>query len=142
MVAREGMVGAMISVPTCARRFVVTDAALNIASDTDRKRDICQNAIGFARAGAARMEHIDSPVAGASDVLLAPNLEAGNSVFKNIGFMADSQSAGLVVRAPVPVILSSRADTANARAFPAAAAVLFADAITRDPTILQPEVAE
>ncbi len=41
---------AMISVPTYARRIIVTDAALNIAPDTDQKRDICQNAIGFARA--------------------------------------------------------------------------------------------
>src|SRR5271165_4285129 len=41
---------AMMSVPTYARRFVVSDAALNIAPDTDQKRDICQNAIGFARA--------------------------------------------------------------------------------------------
>lgn len=41
---------AAISVPTCARRVVLTDVALNIASDTDQKKDICQNAIGFARA--------------------------------------------------------------------------------------------
>ena len=41
---------AMMSVPTYARRFVLSDVALNIAPDTDQKRDICQNAIGFARA--------------------------------------------------------------------------------------------
>ena len=41
---------AMVSVPTYARRFVLSDVALNIAPDTDQKRDICQNAIGFARA--------------------------------------------------------------------------------------------
>ena len=41
---------AMMSVPTYARRFVISDVALNIAPDTDQKRDICQNAIGFARA--------------------------------------------------------------------------------------------
>ena len=40
----------MLSVPTYARRFVISDVALNIAPDTDQKRDICQNAIGFARA--------------------------------------------------------------------------------------------
>jgi len=40
----------MVSAPTYARRFVVSDVALNIAPDTDQKRDICQNAIGFARA--------------------------------------------------------------------------------------------
>ena len=41
---------AMVSAPTYARRFVLSDVALNIAPDTDQKRDICQNAIGFARA--------------------------------------------------------------------------------------------
>jgi len=41
---------AMVSAPTYARRFVISDVALNIAPDTDQKRDICQNAIGFARA--------------------------------------------------------------------------------------------
>ena len=40
----------MMSVPTYARRIVITDVALNIAPDTDQKRDICQNAIGFALA--------------------------------------------------------------------------------------------
>ena len=40
----------MVSVPTYARRFIISDVALNIAPDTDQKRDICQNAIGFARA--------------------------------------------------------------------------------------------
>jgi len=40
----------MVSAPTYARRFVLSDVALNIAPDTDQKRDICQNAIGFARA--------------------------------------------------------------------------------------------
>jgi phosphate acetyltransferase len=189
---------AMISVPTYARRIIVTDAALNIAPDTDQKRDICQNAIGCARAlgveqprvavlaaveivrtgmpatldgailakmsdrrqivggivdgpldldaavdaEAARIKHIESPVAGMADVLLAPNIEAGNMIYKNLSFMADAQGAGLVVGARVPVILTSRADTAAARAFSAAAAVLYADATRRDPTILQPEVVE
>src|SRR5262249_57765586 len=40
---------AMVSVPTYARRIVISDVALNIAPDTDQKRDICQNAFGFAR---------------------------------------------------------------------------------------------
>jgi phosphate acetyltransferase len=91
---------------------------------------------------AARTKHISSPVAGAADVLVVPNIEAGNMVYKNLAFMADAQIAGLVVGARVPVILTSRADTAAARRFSAAAAVLYADALTRDPTILRPETAE
>jgi phosphate acetyltransferase len=189
---------AMVSVPTYARRFVVTDVALNIAPDTDQKRDICQNAIGFARAlgvevpkvavlaavemvrtrmpatidaavlakmadrrqivggivdgpldldaavdaQAARIKHIESPVAGLADVLLVPDIEAGNMVYKNLAFMADAQTAGLVVGARVPVILTSRADTAAARRFSAAAAVLYAAAVARDASILNPATAE
>jgi phosphotransacetylase len=159
---------AMVSAPTYARRFVLSDVALNIAPDTDQKRDICQNAIGFALAlgidvpkvavlaavetvrtkmpatldgailakmsdrgqivggivdgpldldaavdaEAARIKHISSPVAGLADVLIVPNIEAGNMVYKTLAFMADAQTAGLVVGARVPVILTSRADSA------------------------------
>jgi phosphate acetyltransferase len=67
-------------------------------------------------AEAARIKHIASPVAGLADVLIVPNIEAGNMVYKNLAFMADAQDAGLVVGARVPVILTSRADTAAARA--------------------------
>jgi phosphotransacetylase len=189
---------AMVSVPTYARRFVITDVALNIAPDTDQKRDICQNAIGFALAlgievpkvavlaavetvrtkmpatldgailakmadrrqivggivdgpldldaavdtEAARIKHIASPVAGLADVLLVPNIEAGNMVYKNLAFMADAQTAGLVVGARVPIVLTSRADTAAARRFSAAAAVLYVDALARDPANILPEPAE
>ena len=189
---------AMASVPTYARRVIITDAALNIAPDTDQKRDICQNAIGFALAlgielpkvavlaavetvrtkmpasldgailakmadrrqivggivdgpldldaavdaAAARTKRIASPVAGVADILLVPNIEAGNMVYKNLAFMADAQIAGLVVGARVPVVLTSRADTADARRFSAAAAVLYADALARDPARILPEPGE
>ena len=189
---------AMVSVPTYARRVVISDVALNIAPDTDQKRDICQNAIGFARAlgidvpkvavlaavemvrtkmpatldgailakmadrrqivggivdgpldldaavdaEAARIKHISSPVAGVADVLIVPNIEAGNMVYKNLAFMADAEVAGLVVGARVPVILTSRADTAASRRFSAAAAVLYAHALAQNPAILLPETAE
>lgn len=189
---------ALIAVPTYARRVVVTDVALNIAPDTDQKRDICQNAIGFARAlgvetpkvavlaavemvrtrmaatldgailakmadrrqivggivdgpldldaavdaEAAKVKHITSPVAGAADVLLVPNIEAGNMVYKNLAFMSDAQTAGLVVGARVPVMLTSRADSAAARRFSAAAAVLYADALKREPEAILPVTAD
>jgi phosphotransacetylase len=91
-------------------------------------------------AEAARIKQITSPVAGLADILIVPNIEAGNMVYKNLAFMADAQTAGLVVGARVPVILTSRA--AAARRFSAAAAVLYADALARDPAILLPETAE
>jgi phosphate acetyltransferase len=93
-------------------------------------------------AEAARIKNITSPVAGRADVLIVPNIEAGNMVYKNLAFMADAQIAGLVVGARVPIILTSRADTAAAHRYSAAAAALYADALARDPTILHPEIAE
>lgn len=189
---------ALISVPTFPKRMVLSDVALNIAPDIDQKRDICQNAIGFAHAmgidepkvavlsavetvrtkmastldgaiiakmadrgqivggvvdgpldldaaideDAARIKNIDSPVAGAADVLIVPNIEAGNMVYKEFAFMADAQTAGLVVGARVPVILTSRADSVESRRFSAAAAVIYADALARDPASVLLEAKE
>ena len=179
---------ALLSVPTYGRRFILTDAALNIAPDTDQKRDIAQNAIDFARAlgietpklavlaaieivntkmpatldgailarmndrgqitggivdgpldldaavdvEAAKTKQITSPVAGTADILLAPNIEAANMIYKNLAFMADAQTAGLVIGARVPIVLTSRADTAAARRFSAAIAVLYAESLKSD----------
>jgi phosphate acetyltransferase len=89
-------------------------------------------------ADAARIKHIASPVAGCANVLIVPNIESGNMIYKEFAFMADAQTAGLVVGARVPVILTSRADSAAARRFSAAAAVLYADALARDSTAILP----
>jgi phosphate acetyltransferase/phosphate butyryltransferase len=91
---------------------------------------------------AARIKQIRSPVAGLADVLIVPNIEAGNMIYKNLAFMADAQTAGLIVGARVPIILNSRADTGDARRLSAAAAVLYADALAKDPCLLTPEVAQ
>jgi phosphotransacetylase len=179
----------LISAPTFPKRIVLSDVALNIAPDINQKRDICQNAIGFARAlgiaepkvavlsavetvrtnmastldaaiiakmaergqilggivdgpldldaaideDAARIKKIVSPVAGAADVLIVPNIEAGNMIYKEFAFMADAQTAGLVVGARVPIILTSRADSVKSREYSAALAVIYADALARDP---------
>jgi len=185
---------ALISAPTYPQRIVLSDVALNIAPSVDEKRDICQNAIGFAiamgieeprvavlsavemvqtkmastldaailakmadrgqivgalvdgpfdldaavDAEAASVKHLVSPVAGRANVLIVPNIEAGNMIYKEFAFMADAQTAGLVVGARVPVVLTSRADSAAARRFSTAAAVLYADALARDPTAILP----
>lgn len=83
-------------------------------------------------AGAAQIKKIVSPVAGQADILLVPNIETGNAVYKTLGFTADAQTAGLVVGARVPVILTSRADTAAIRRFSAALAVLYANALAQE----------
>jgi phosphate acetyltransferase len=75
---------------------------------------------------AAAIKHLVSPVAGKANVLLAPDLEAGNMLAKSLTFMAGASAAGIVLGARVPVILTSRADSVEARLASCAVAVLLA----------------
>ena len=77
---------------------------------------------------AATIKGIKSEVAGDPDILLAPDLEAGNILAKNLTFLANADSAGLVVGAKVPIILTSRADSVRARIASCAVAMLAAHA--------------
>jgi phosphotransacetylase len=80
---------------------------------------------------AARVKGIRSKVAGDPDILLAPDLEAGNILAKQLTFLANADSAGLVLGARVPVILTSRADSVRARIASCAVAVQVAHARRR-----------
>jgi phosphotransacetylase len=82
-------------------------------------------------AEAARIKGIESAVAGDPDILVAPDLEAGNILAKLLTFLANADSAGLVLGARVPVILTSRADTVRARIASCAVGVLAAHARRR-----------
>jgi len=77
---------------------------------------------------AARIKKIDSPVAGRANVLLVPDLEAGNMLAKSLTFMAGADAAGIVLGARVPIILTSRADSLITRLASCAVAVLVAKA--------------
>ncbi|MBK7974399.1 MAG: bifunctional enoyl-CoA hydratase/phosphate acetyltransferase [Deltaproteobacteria bacterium] len=77
-------------------------------------------------AEAAKTKKIQSPVAGDPDILLAPDLEAGNILAKQLIFLANADSAGLVLGARVPIILTSRADSVRSRIASCAVAVLAA----------------
>lgn len=174
----------LLAVPTYARPFILTDAAINIAPDLMAKRDICMNAIDVAHAlgvaepkvailaavetlnpimqatidaaslckmadrgqikgaimdgplafdnavdeEAARTKGIVSPVAGKADILVVPDLEAGNMLAKQLTFMANADAAGIVAGARVPIILTSRADSVRTRLASCAVAVLLAEA--------------
>ena len=85
---------------------------------------------------AARTKGIKSEVAGDPDILLAPDLEAGNMLAKQLTFLANADSAGLVLGARVPVILTSRADSARARIASCAVAALVAHARRQPPAAL------
>jgi len=77
---------------------------------------------------AAAIKHIVSPVAGRANVLVVPDLEAGNMLAKSLSFLAGADAAGIVLGARVPVILTSRADTVVSRLASCAVASLMADA--------------
>src|SRR5579859_2146115 len=161
----------LMDVPAYPRPLLLTDAAVNIAPDLERKRDIVQNAVDLAHVmgvetprvavlsavetinpkmpstldaaalckmadrgqitgalvdgplafdnavspDAARTKGIVSPVAGLADILVAPDLEAGNMLAKQLTFMAGADAAGVVLGAKAPIILTSRADSERTR---------------------------
>jgi len=80
---------------------------------------------------AARIKGIESQVTGDPDILLAPDLEAGNILAKQLSFLGGADSAGLVLGARVPVILTSRADSVRSRIASCAVAMLAAHARRR-----------
>ncbi|MGE8368792.1 phosphate acetyltransferase [Cupriavidus basilensis] len=87
---------------------------------------------------AAVTKGIVSEVAGDPDILLVPDLEAGNMLAKQLTFLAGAEAAGIVLGARVPIILTSRADTVRARIASCAIAVLLAHArrTVRTPTAI------
>lgn len=81
------------------------------------------NAVSLA---AARTKGIDSPVAGQADVLVVPDLESGNMLAKQLMYLGQAASAGIVMGARIPVILTSRADSRQSRIASCAVAVMLA----------------
>jgi len=77
---------------------------------------------------AARTKGIKSAVAGQADILLVPDLETGNMLAKQLEYLADALAAGIVLGAQVPIVLTSRADSAQTRAASTAVAVVMAHA--------------
>jgi len=77
---------------------------------------------------AAKIKGIQSPVAGRAQILVVPDLEAGNMLAKNLSFLAKADAAGLALGARVPIVLTSRADSVRSRMASCAAAVLYAHA--------------
>jgi phosphate acetyltransferase len=77
---------------------------------------------------AAAIKRIASPVAGRANILVVPDLEAGNMLAKSLSFLAKADAAGIVLGARVPVILTSRADSLSSRLASCAVAVMVATA--------------
>src|SRR5262249_51453410 len=81
---------------------------------------------------AARIKGINSPVAGRAQILVVPDLEAGNMLAKNLSFLAKADAAGMVLGARGPIVLPSRAASVRSRMASCAAAALYADARRRN----------
>jgi phosphate acetyltransferase len=84
---------------------------------------------------AARIKGIKSPVAGRAQILVVPDLEAGNMLAKNLVFLAKADAAGIVLGARVPIVLTSRADSVRARMASCAVGVIYADARRQKPAV-------
>jgi phosphate acetyltransferase len=76
---------------------------------------------------AARTKGIVSPVAGRADILVVPDLEAGNMLAKQLEYLADAETAGIVLGARVPLVLTSRSDSPLAHMASCALALLLAE---------------
>ncbi len=82
---------------------------------------------------AAQIKHIQSPVAGDADILVAPDLEAANMLAKQLEYLAGASGAGLVMGARVPIALTSRADGPRTRVASALLALVAAHQARKDP---------
>ena len=74
---------------------------------------------------ACEIKGIDSPVGGDADLLVAPDIEAGNVLYKALVFLANARCGGVVLGAKRPIILTSRADSADSKLISIALSVLF-----------------
>jgi phosphate acetyltransferase/phosphate butyryltransferase len=88
-------------------------------------------------AAAARTKGITSPVAGSADILVVPDLEAGNMLAKQLEYLGGAASAGIVLGARVPIILTSRADPREARVASCAVALVAARRLFRPAAITE-----
>lgn len=144
----EPKVAVLAAVETVRTKMPSTLAAAALAKMADRRQIVGGIVDGpldldiAVDAQSARIKGVASPVAGAADILIAPDIDAGNMMYKELSFMGKAQVAGVVMGAKVPVILTSRSDSAEARLFSTALAVIFADAAARTPSLLHPATSE
>jgi phosphotransacetylase len=127
-------VAILAAVETITSKMPATIDAASLCKMADRGQitgGVLDGPLAFDNAissDAARIKGIKSEVAGDPDILLAPDLEAGNILAKQLIFLANADSAGLVLGTRVPIILTSRADSVRSRIASCAVAVLVAHA--------------
>jgi phosphate acetyltransferase len=127
-------VAILAAVETVSSKMPATIDAAALCKMAERKQitgGLLDGPLAFDNAisrDAARTKGIKSEVAGDPDILLAPDLEAGNMLAKQLSFLANADSAGLVLGARVPIILTSRADSVRSRIASCGVAMLAAHA--------------
>ena len=131
---RKPKVAILAAVETVNSKMQATLDAAALCKMADRgqiKGGILDGPLAFDNAisaDAAAIKGIDSKVAGEPDILLVPDLEAGNMLAKQLTFLANADSAGIVLGARVPIILTSRADSVRSRIASCGVAMLAAHA--------------
>jgi phosphate acetyltransferase len=131
-------VAILSAVETVTSKIPSTIEAAALCKMADRgqiKGGIIDGPLAFDNAvslEAAKIKGIKSEVAGRAQILVVPDLEAGNMLAKNLTLMAKADTAGIVLGARVPIVLTSRADSVRSRMASCAAAALYADARRRN----------
>jgi phosphate acetyltransferase len=134
MGVKKPKVAILAAVETVTSKMVATIDAAALCKMADRGQitnGLLDGPLAFDNAisgEAARIKRIVSDVAGDPDILLVPDLEAGNMLAKQLSFLANADSAGLVLGARVPIILTSRADSVRSRIASCAVAMMAAHA--------------
>jgi len=127
-------VAILSAVETVTPKIVSTIDAASLCKMADRgqiRGAVLDGPLAFDNAisvAAARAKGIESPVAGRADILVVPDIEAGNILAKQLQYLAGADSAGIVLGARVPIVLTSRADSARTRIASAAVMGLLARA--------------
>ncbi len=130
----EPKVAILAAVETVTAKMRATIDAASLCKMADRgqiRGGILDGPLAFDNAVslvAAKTKGIRSAVAGRADILVVPDLESGNMLAKQLEYLAEALLAGVVIGAAVPIVLTSRADSAEARAASCAIALLMADA--------------
>ena len=126
---RVAILSAVETVSPDIRSTIDAAALCKMADRGQIKGGVLDGPLAFDNAvstEAARTKGIVSPVAGQADILLVPDLEAGNMLAKQLVYLADAEMAGIVLGARVPIILTSRADNTIARLGSCAIALILA----------------
>ena len=133
----EPRVAILSAVETVTTKIPTTIEAAALCKMAERgqiKGGLLEGPLAFDNAidpEAARIKGINSPVAGCAQILVVPDLEAGNMLAKNLTFLSHADAAGIVLGARVPIVLTSRADSVRTRLASCAVAALCAAARRR-----------